>query len=88
MEAMNVGFSVLNCQAKPRFSDMTCSKFLPRKGAANKWGHRYEPGTKIRLYTHDSYKWTQGPEMALCGAKAQFTVFISAFALFSSAVLF
>ena len=78
MEAINVGFSVMNCQAKPRLADMTCSKFLPKEGAEERWGHRMKPGSKVKLYTYDTKTWHEGETLSLSGGiNRQFFTVIS-----------
>ena len=63
---------------------MSCSKFLPVEGAKEKWGTRYKPGSKVRMYTYDEDKWSIGEEMTLQGAS---TIMIGAFSAMTIAAL-
>mgnify|MGYP001107589995 CR=1 FL=1 len=65
LESLNSGFTVLSCTPAPKFSDMKCSKFLPKEGANEKWGTRYVPGSKVKMYTYDNSKWDIHESMVL-----------------------
>ena len=68
LESLNSGFTVLNCAPAPKFSDMSCRKFLPKVGASEQWGTRYVPGTRVKMYTYDSSAWNIHETMTLQGA--------------------
>ena len=65
LESLNAGFTVLSCTPAPKFSDMSCRKFLPKVGANEKWGSRYVPGSVVKMYTYDNSAWNINEKMVL-----------------------